>query len=161
MKISYSITSSDVTQFKYTLIDDLYRPDHGFQRLEYDVSLLDCANLFVYPKLFKVNVPPLVGASADIVQVAGWRDATALMDEATSDRDHKIKAEKCPGYQGGITVSFPSDKEGVCKPIKCDSVKKCFDVYTFDRTREGEASMSSEKEYMGDTVVEFCAGNKK
>jgi hypothetical protein len=161
MKISYNEASSDVPQFEYALSDDLNRPGHRFQRLEYDVSLLDCANPLVYPKLFKVNVPPPVDASADIVQVAGWRDATALMDEAMSDGDHKIKMEKCPGYQGGITVSFPSYKEGVRKLIKCDDVKKCFDIYTFDRTREVEASMSCETEYKGDTVVEFCAVNKK
>jgi hypothetical protein len=39
-------------------------------------------------------------------------------------------------------VSFPNDTEAVCRPVKCDGVQKCFDIYTYDHTREGETSMS-------------------
>jgi hypothetical protein len=164
IKISSTNTNAsfggDITQFEYALVKDPKRvPPSTFERLEYDVSLLDCANPFVYPKLFKVNIPPAAGAANE--ENAGWRDATALTDTSASVDDHKIKVQKCPGYQGGIGVSFPEDKKGVCKAIGCDGREKCFEIYTFDRTREGEASLSCGEEYRGDTVVELCKGMEK
>jgi hypothetical protein len=162
IKISSTNASfgGDITQFEYALIEDPQRvPPSTFERLEYDVSLLDCANPFVYPKLFKVNVPPAAGAANE--GNAGWRNATALTDTSASEEDHEIKVQKCPGYRGGIGVSFPEDRKGVCKAIRCDGREKCFEIYTFDRTREGEASLSCGEEYRGDTVVELCKGMEK
>jgi hypothetical protein len=165
LKISENDTvDGDITQVEYALVDDPHRPDHGFMRLEFDVSLLDCANPMLYPQIYKVNVPIPPGAAAtqpsDIVHHAEWRNVTELTDQSASDTDHNFKVEKCPGYQSGVTLTFPNDTAGICPPIKCDGVNKCFDIYTFDRTREGEASKSCTKEYKGDTVVDFCAGNK-
>jgi hypothetical protein len=85
---------------------------------------------------------PGQGAAFGNLVFAKYCPLPLYTDESTSADDHKIKLEKCAGYQGGIMVSFPNDTKGVCRPIKCDGVQKCFDIYTYDHTREGETSMS-------------------
>jgi hypothetical protein len=163
MKISGNDTADgDITQFEYSLINNPFRPEPRFMRLEIDVSLLDCANPFVYPETYKVKVPPAPGAAAQKaadIHTDGWRDVAALTDSSTTSADHQVKIQMCPGYQHGIAVTFSSDTAGICPNITCNGVDKCLDIYTFDRTREGEASKSCTKEYRGDTVVDLCAGN--
>jgi hypothetical protein len=163
MKISGNDTADgDITQFEYSLINNPFRPEPKFMRLGIDVPLLDCANPFVYPETYKVKVPPAPGAAAQKaadIHTDGWRDVAALTDSSTTSADHQVKIQMCPGYQHGIAVTFPSDTAGICPNITCNGVDKCLDIYTFDRTREGEASKSCTKEYRGDTVVDLCAGN--
>jgi hypothetical protein len=56
--------------------------------LEIDVSLVGCPNPFVYPEIYKVNVPnppPVPGAparKAETVHTSEWRDFAELMDSS-------------------------------------------------------------------------------
>lgn len=122
----------------------LYRnPATGdaFKRLYYDVSLLDCAN----PRVMDLTGQGFVGGG----EITDF-NATAGM--------HAQKLALCPGYEGGVSVTFSGDENGeVCPPIYCDGVEKCFMIYTFDRTRPQESSFTCEKEYRGDLRLDLCA----
>jgi hypothetical protein len=136
LKISKNATiQSDIFQFEYALIKNPNTTD-TFQRLEYDVSLLDCGN-------------PLKDPSA-------YGNKTDLIDISATEADYRVKVARCPGFKGGISVGFPADKGGLCPRITCDGKGKCVDVYNFDRTREKEPSKHCEGEYVGDTVVALC-----
>jgi hypothetical protein len=157
----------NILQVEYALVKNPMRGD-TFLRLDYDISLLDCGNPMNYPKVYHVNIPPPAetqssAPGAPPIEVwtydASWRNVTELTDVKATENDHAVKLDKCPGYQNGVAVTFPSDKEGKkCPPIHCDGKEKCMSIYTFDRTREGEASMACHEEYRGDMVVHLCAG---
>lgn len=79
--------------------------------------------------------------------------------DATADMVAK-KRDSCPGYDGGVAVTFSGDEKGdICPPIYCDGKSKCFMIYTFDRTRPQESSFTCEKEYRGDLRLDLCAEN--
>jgi hypothetical protein len=85
-----------------------------------------------------------------------------IIDTSATATEHAKKVEKRSGYQGGVAVSFPADKEGkVCKGFTCDGGKMCGDTYVFDRSREGEASKMCGWVYEGDMIVNLCVGNGK
>ncbi|KAF2876688.1 hypothetical protein BDV95DRAFT_590762 [Massariosphaeria phaeospora] len=103
----------------------LQKPGEPFHKLNYDFSLLDCA---------KVNVTDIGGTAAQ----------------------HDDKVKLCPGYAGGVAVTFDNDPDyKSCEPVYCDGLSKCLVVYTYDRTREGEPSLSC-KEYHGNMIVDLC-----
>jgi hypothetical protein len=140
MKIGRTNISTEILQIEYALVKNPMRvPPATFQRLEYDISLLDCGDPHVMPNAFGGQV--------------------AITDALATPDNHKVKVDNCPGYQNGISVSFPAQPRGQkCKSINCDGKSKCSDIYTFDRTRPEEASFSCEEEYKGDMVVDLCAG---
>lgn len=129
IKISRSNDPADqnITQLEYALYQNPSTHD-TFKRLYYDVSLLDCG--------------------APDIAVTDF-NATAAM--------FARKVEVCPGYAGGVAVTFSGEEEGnVCPPVYCDGESRCFMVYTFDRTRRQESSFTCEKEYRGDLRLDLC-----
>lgn len=123
---------SDVTQIEYNLVKNTDGRD-DFYRLNYDISLLDCGR-------------------------PDW-DAT---DATATNAEHQLKLEKCPGYRGGISVNFDSDPSHEnCMPLQCDGKQRCPQMYLWDRTRGGEASVDCSREYRGDMRVELCADRGK
>ncbi|PVI07475.1 hypothetical protein DM02DRAFT_327421 [Periconia macrospinosa] len=133
MKIAASNdTWTHVTQIEYSLVKNTDRKDN-FYRLNYDISLLDCG----IPK---------------------WNTSDATATSA----EHQLKLDKCPGYQGGISVNFDSDPNHEnCMPLQCDGKQRCPQMYFWDRTRGGEASVECSREYRGDMRVELCANRGK
>lgn len=138
LKISKTNNPGDtnITQMEYALYQDPKTGDK-FKRLYYDVSLLDCAN------------PNAMAPEGKAEKITDF-NATPEM--------HARKLALCPGYDGGVSVTFTGDEKGaVCPPIYCDGVQKCFMIYTFDRTRPQESSFTCEKEYRGDLRLDLCA----
>ncbi|KAH8725513.1 hypothetical protein GQ44DRAFT_707193 [Phaeosphaeriaceae sp. PMI808] len=143
---------TDILQVEYALTKDTVRGD-TFYRLNYDISNLDCADPLKMPSRFNVNAA----------------DAAKLTDHSATTSHYQAKAEKCPGYRNGIAVTFPNNTvigriaNGTeimkCKPIHCGDATLCEDMYNFDRTRGGEASLACHEEYRGDMVVDLCAGS--
>ncbi|KAL1595067.1 hypothetical protein SLS60_009754 [Paraconiothyrium brasiliense] len=130
MKISKTNNTADqeITQFEYALYQNPATTDK-FKRLYYDVSLLDCG-----------------------------KPDVAVTDFDATDAQHEKKLELCPGYAGGVAVTFSGDEKGEnCPPIYCDGKSKCFMIYTFDRTRPQESSFTCAKEYKGDMRLDLCA----
>lgn len=132
--ISIKITSNTQknagqTQFEYALFQDPRRGD-SFKRLNYDISLLDCGN------------------------------NGKITDAGSSKSEHDDKIQSCPGYRDGVAVTFPhaGGDTSNCPPIFCDGKDKCDMIYTWDRTRQGEASLACEKEYKGEMRVDLCVG---
>jgi len=142
MKVAKSKeTWQNILQIEYALFQN---PDRGdkFRRLDYDISLLNCAT------------PP----------VENITDITATAE------DHVQKVAQCAGYDGGIAVSFsnntlPSNSPSKggngtktnCPPIWCDGKEKCMMIYMWDRTRDKEASLACEEEFYGNMTVDLCA----
>ena len=127
---------TNVFQMEYALVKNPARGPHGddFVRLNYDVSLLDCGRV-------------------DDVTDCG----------ATPD-DHTKKVAACAGYKDGVAVTFKAQNgsdvdAGLCMPIYCDGTKKCAAIYTWDRTRDGEASMACNQEFKGDMHVDLCVAH--
>ncbi|KAH7118904.1 hypothetical protein B0J11DRAFT_440335 [Dendryphion nanum] len=122
------ILANGVTQIEYALMQDPNRGD-TFNRLNYDISLLDCVR----------------------------RDD--ITDAGATAQQHEEKVRGCPGYQGGIAVTFPHDVQGStnCPPIYCNGTLKCDMIYTWDRSRPGEASLACAREYKGEMRVDLCA----
>ncbi|KAF2634539.1 hypothetical protein P280DRAFT_554506 [Massarina eburnea CBS 473.64] len=130
MKISTDrdVTKNIITQFEYALMQNLDRTDDTFKRLIYDMSLVDCGN---------------PGVPADDF------NGTEVM--------HEKKVKECPGYNGGVSITFANDTEAVnCPPVYCDGVNRCLLVYMWDRSRKMEATWQCLNEYRGDMRVEFC-----
>ncbi|KAF1963547.1 hypothetical protein CC80DRAFT_370740, partial [Byssothecium circinans] len=74
-----NISAPDILQIEYALVKDPERggpPGDTFHRLNYDVSLLDC----------------------------GSRDN--ISDFNATPQQYKDKADACPGFQGGLSVTF-------------------------------------------------------
>ncbi|KAF1848571.1 uncharacterized protein K460DRAFT_334845 [Cucurbitaria berberidis CBS 394.84] len=138
--------AGDISQFEYALIQNPL-DNTTYHKLNYDVSLLDCAKVATYAGFYGLDL-------AD-------SNHRIITDASSSDQDHTLKVEKCPGYNTGLALTFPSDKSGErCKPIHCDGKKKC-QVYYFDWTRNGEPSMACTAAYKGDMVLDLCIGSKK
>ncbi|CAO2654148.1 Nn.00g108810.m01.CDS01 [Neocucurbitaria sp. VM-36] len=66
--------------------------------LYYDVSLLDCGKVANYAANYGFDLTD--------------PNHRTITDASSTDDDHKAKVEKCPGYKGGLTVTFPSDTIG-------------------------------------------------
>ncbi|KAF2012237.1 hypothetical protein BU24DRAFT_485645 [Aaosphaeria arxii CBS 175.79] len=120
-----------ILQFEYALVQDPVRGD-DFHRLNYDVSLLDCGTI-----------------------------QSGVVDANATKIQHTDKVDNCPGYDGGVAVTFLHDGGNAtnCAPIYCNGEEPCKMIYTWDRTRQGEASLACEREYRGDMRVDLCAKN--
>jgi hypothetical protein len=139
----------DILQFEYALINGT---------LNYDPSLLDCADPLKTPELYGIAMHEAKDAKGADIKLP---DRIIIETSATAT-EHAKKVEKRPGNQGGVAVSFPADKEGkVCKGFTCDGGKMCGNTYVFDRSREGEASKMCGWVYEGDMIVNLCVGNGK
>ncbi|KAF2115560.1 hypothetical protein BDV96DRAFT_521108 [Lophiotrema nucula] len=133
IKISKDNTMANIIQFEYALVMDTARGDN-FYRLNYDVSMLDCASQ----------------------NAAGVTDESAAAAESKGDtRLHDAKVKGCPGYEGGLAVTFDGNTTN-CSPIFCDGTGMCERIYTFDRTRPDEASLACEAEYRGNMTLDLC-----
>lgn len=162
MKISadeHNLT--DIIQFEYALIQNPARGD-TYRRLDYDVSLLDCGNPAVYTEAYKVYIPASstsgAPAATSVAHPEGYRDVFQLTDVKATSEDHALKIKYCPGYEGGLNVTFSNAPNSTCPHLICDGKQVCKDIYTFDRTREGEATKACNEEYHGDMILHLCAG---
>ncbi|KAF2853855.1 hypothetical protein T440DRAFT_465606 [Plenodomus tracheiphilus IPT5] len=136
IKISKNTSIADILQLEYALVQNPLQ-NATYHQLIYDVSLLDCAD---------------PGINATIT------DATATA------ADQLNKVNTCPGYQGGLSVTFdPDPRANVCKPIQCTGEESpvCPDIYNFDRTRKGEATMACREKYEGNMILDLCFGNRQ
>ncbi|KAF1963546.1 hypothetical protein CC80DRAFT_541474 [Byssothecium circinans] len=122
---------SDILQLEYSLLQSPIRHDN-FPRLDYDISLLDCAK-------------PIQGTSGDHIT-----DKGAVLDLTWN----KKKIDICPGYQGGLALWTANSS--LCRPIYCDGKSYCEDIYNYDRSREGEMSLACHAEYRGNLNLELC-----
>ncbi|KAF2634540.1 hypothetical protein P280DRAFT_238349 [Massarina eburnea CBS 473.64] len=124
--------SSKTLQLEYALIKNTVRGDN-FLRINYDVSLLDCA------------VPP--------------KEQKKMTDVQSSQELewNQKKIDGCPGYQKGFAMWF--DDSSNCRPIYCDGQSFCDGVYNYDKSRVNESSFECSKEYRGILHFELCAGN--
>jgi len=145
IKISNNASNEqDILQLEYALLQNPLRND-TFYRLEYDVSLLDCADPKRQPSLFNMSSSAF---------------ARNITDGTATPADHDLKIEKCPGYQNGLHVWFSADSDGkICEPIACDGKTLCTQIYNFDRMRKGEPSKACKEKYVGDMVLDLCSGN--
>jgi hypothetical protein len=126
-------------QLEYALVKDPNRvdPNNGvrddFHRINYDVSLLDCG--------------------IERANQSDFNPTPEMLQE---------KFEMCPGYKGGLSLTFDNDtKSENCPPTFCSADKTCLMAYLWDRTRKGESSLSCEKEYKGNMILNLCVGNAK
>lgn len=120
--------SAPITQFEYALYQNPIIKD-PFKKLIYDVSLLDCG-----------------------------QPAENVVDFNATVEMHNQKLAQCPGYSGGVAVSFDADPHGnSCPPIFCDGKDKCYMIYTWDRTRKQESTFICDKEYRGNMTLDLCA----
>jgi hypothetical protein len=105
--------AGNVSQFEYALSNNSQN-DHTYYEIYYDASYIDCGAL--------LNV--------------------ATTDFTATDADYAAKVRWCPGYQGGVSITFESDvvDTGVCEEVYCEN--ECRDVYMFDRSREMKPSKS-------------------
>ncbi|KAF2244717.1 hypothetical protein BU26DRAFT_434100 [Trematosphaeria pertusa] len=122
---------SNILQLEYSLVQNPLRDK--FRRLDYDISLLDCAK------------PP-----------ADHANMTDVQSSQELEWNQK-KIDGCPGYQGGVALWFTDSKK--CRPIYCDGQSYCDGIYNYDKTREGEMSLACHEEYRGDLYFEVCVGN--
>jgi hypothetical protein len=123
------LPSGDILQLEYAIVMDPNRGD-TFQRMNYDVSLLNCAA----------------------------RDNITDFSATTADHDEKIAL--CPGYDGGLSLTFDNDTQTEnCPPTYCDGKDKCLMAYMWDKTRQGESSLGCEREYFGNMTLNLCVGN--
>lgn len=148
LKISENTTAgSDILQFEYALVQNPLRGD-TFIRLDYDVSMLDCGDPQWNKGLYGTN--------------PNGTNRTEITDKNATASDHAIKLAKCPGYAGGLSVTFdPDPGRDVCPPIMCTGENLCSQIYNFDRSREGEPSMACHKHYRGNLVLDLCLKNKR
>lgn len=80
----------------------------------------------------------------------------SIKDVEATDQDHDAK-KKCPGYEGGIGITFNNDTETKkCPPVYCNGEQKCLSNYTFEWTQRQEANKWCEEEYYGDLHVTLC-----
>jgi hypothetical protein len=131
--VSFKISNTtegpeNILQLEYTLVQNPERGD-DFPRLDYDVSILDCA------------------------QIEGISEAMVASDQ---DLNMK-KVNGCPGYQNGLALWF--DDHELCRPIYCDGVSYCDAIYNYQRTGKGEDSFACHHEYYGNMYFEMCVGN--
>jgi len=131
MSKTNNTADQEITQLEYALYQNPHVPKLKYKQLNYDISLLNCAT--TDPSITDFNATPEM---------------------------HAKKQELCPGYVGGVAVTFSADEDGkICPPIYCDGKNKCFMIYTFDRTRLQESSFTCTEEYKGDLTLDLCVGN--
>lgn len=118
----------NIIQLEYALIKNPERHDN-FIRLDYDVSLLNCA------------------------QISGLSEKQV---EANPELTRKKFAE-CPGIRAGLALWF--DNTDLCRPIYCDGQTYCDGIYNYSPTEPGEDSFACHQEYMGNMYFEMCVGN--
>jgi hypothetical protein len=138
VKIASTPGSNNIFQFEYALLQDPARGESGdkFRRLNYDVSLLDCA---------------------------APTDCRNITDVCATPEEQERKAAGCPGYQEGLAVWLDTWEKAFaakCPPMYCTGKQTCMDIYTWDRTRIDEASVACDAEFKGDLHVDLCVGNK-
>jgi hypothetical protein len=130
IKLSWADHPHDknITQFEYALTYNA-KAQRQHPLLWYDVSLLDCGT-------------PASGDRTDFT---------------ATDADYQVKTEQCPGYQGGLTVTFEPYEglDSTCPEIACEG--ECHDIYNFDRTRESEPTKQCESEFKGNMILHLCA----
>jgi hypothetical protein len=146
LKIFTAANPSEALQFEYALVQNPL-DELPYHKLNYDVSLLDCADPLDHASLYGIDF------SAE-----NHREIT---DQSMSAEDRKHKADLCPGYKGGLKVSFQAEDgcDGdVCEPIDCNGEDWC-KIYFFQRTRDGEPSLSCGGEFRGDVVLDLCVAN--
>ncbi|KAJ4303379.1 hypothetical protein N0V90_002272 [Kalmusia sp. IMI 367209] len=145
MKIAkgYSVDNS-IMQFEYTLYQNpRIIPLKTFKKLIYDVSLLDCGQPMVNGTLAN-------GTKGLVPAIVTDFNATTAM--------HDQKVRECPGYDGGVAVTFSTDEKGYnCPPIYCDGKSKSFMIYTWDKSRDKESTFTCEREYHGNMRLDLCA----
>ncbi|CAN9478197.1 unnamed protein product [Alternaria alternata] len=118
-----------------------------YHKLNYDVSLLDCADPLDHTSLYGIDF-----------NAENHREIT---DQSMSAEDRKHKVNLCPGYKGGLRVAFKVEEgwDGdVCEPIDCNEEDWC-KIYFFQRTRDGEPSLSCAREFRGNMVLDLRAAN--
>jgi len=146
LKIVNPAKPDEATQFEYALVQNPL-DNASYHRLNYDISLLDCADPQDHASLYGINFNDTNHRTID--------------DLNMSDEDRKHKVDMCPGYGNGLQVSFKA-KEGcdgdVCPPIECNGEEWC-KIYYFERTRTNEPSLMCTGEFRGDMVLDLCAGN--
>ncbi|KAH3969207.1 hypothetical protein HBI52_015670 [Parastagonospora nodorum] len=155
---------TNILQFEYALVRNPLRGD-SYRRLDYDISLLDCGNPLVYTQEYKVYIPTsstsgaiAVSTATGVAHIDGYRDVSQLTDAKATNEDHTLKVKYCPGYEGGLNVTFSNAPNATCPHLICDGKQVCKDIYTFDRSREGEATKACNEVYHGDIVLHLCAG---
>ncbi|KAF2730078.1 hypothetical protein EJ04DRAFT_414398, partial [Polyplosphaeria fusca] len=136
VKISRTVDQKNPTQLEYALkkSNELNQSDPtAFYRLWFDISMLDCAS------------PP----SQD----------TAFTDDNASQDEHQLKVDTCPGYQGGVGLTWDNDQKG-CQPLFDDGTFRNYfnQLYMWDRTHPGayEASLGCASEYKGNMTFDLC-----
>jgi hypothetical protein len=140
----------DILQFEYALFKKANTTSHI---LYYDVSLLDCADPNVDPALYGIALTRVGDAMVP---------SRSITDSNATSTEYQHKLDMCPGYQGGLKVTFPGDVTEAgkkCPCIECDGIAMCEQVYNYDRTKGNEPSNQCSAEYKGDVVVDLCAGN--
>lgn len=129
MKISKDKDGPEsILQLEYALLKNPERGDK-FPRLDYDISLLNCAQI---------------------------ENVTEVQAKADTSLNQK-KIEGCPGYQKGFALW--TSRTDICRPIYCDGESYCDAIYNYERTRTGETSFACDEEYKGDLNFELCVGN--
>lgn len=124
-------SNKNISQLEYALVQDPKRGD-TFKRLNYDISLLDCA------------IPPNhIYAQVNDFHAAGW---------------NRKKVAQCPGYQGGLAVLFTNTTEQNCPPIRCNGSEVCLEMYNLDKTRKDEPSLACNAEFYGTMAFHMCWG---
>lgn len=126
--------AADLLQLEYALLQNPLDGDE-YHKLYYDVSLLDCA------------APENIATS----------------DVSATTEQYQDKIHYCPGYKNGLAVTFhPDPGLEVCKSINCPGEEKpiCTDIYNYDRSRLGEASMACQKKFQGNMILQLCVRNQ-
>lgn len=117
----------NIIQLEYALIKNPERHD-TFIRLDYDVSLLNCA------------------------QIAGLSEKEVAADPELTRK----KFAECPAIQAGLALWF--DNTDLCRPIYCDGQTYCDGIYNYSPSEPGEDSFACHQEYKGNMYFEMCVG---
>ncbi|CAN9426639.1 unnamed protein product [Alternaria sp. RS040] len=146
LKIFTAANPSEALQFEYALVQNPL-DELPYHKLNYDVSLLDCADPLDHALLYGIGF-----------NTENHREIT---DQSMSAEDRKHKVDLCPGYKGGLRVSFKAEEScdgDVCEPIDCNEDDWC-KIYFFQRTRDGEPSLSCGGEFRGNVVLDLCVAS--
>ncbi|CAI9629730.1 unnamed protein product [Alternaria burnsii] len=146
LKIFTAANLSEALQFEYALVQNPL-DELPYHKLNYDVSLLDCADPLDHALLYGIGF-----------NTENHREIT---DQSMSAEDRKHKVDLCPGYKGGLRVSFKAEEScdgDICEPIDCNEDDWC-KIYFFQRTRDGEPSLSCGGEFRGNVVLDLCVAS--
>ncbi|KAB2104432.1 hypothetical protein AG0111_0g7787 [Alternaria gaisen] len=146
LKIFTPANPSEALQFEYALVQNQL-DELPYHTLNYDVSLPGCADPLDHVLLYGISF-----------NTENHREIT---DQSMSAEDRKHKVDLCPGYKGGLRVSFKAEEgcDGdVCEPIDCSEDDWCKIIF-FERTRDGEPSLSCGGEFRGKVILDLCVAN--